>query len=108
MSYTPTEWVSGDVITAAKMNKLENGVANAGGGGGGVLKVTSSGGTLDKTWAEIYAAGFSVMHDEVGGYIQLDAVEDEGDYLVAYWAFGLSEPKIFIASSENGYPEVDI
>lgn len=28
MSYTPTEWKDGDVITAARMNHLEQGVAN--------------------------------------------------------------------------------
>lgn len=31
MSYTPTVWQTGDVITAEKLNKLENGVANTGG-----------------------------------------------------------------------------
>ena len=31
MSYTPTEWTSGDVITAEKLNKIENGVAESGG-----------------------------------------------------------------------------
>lgn len=41
MSYTPTEWKTGDVITAEKLNKLEDGVANAGGdSGGGVLIAT--------------------------------------------------------------------
>ena len=30
MSYTPTVWQNGDVITAEKLNKLENGVAGAG------------------------------------------------------------------------------
>lgn len=30
MSYTPTEWSNGDVITAEKLNKLENGVADCG------------------------------------------------------------------------------
>lgn len=33
MSYTPTNWVTGDTVTATKMNKLEQGVANAGDGG---------------------------------------------------------------------------
>ena len=28
MAYTPTVWSNGDVITADKLNKLENGVAN--------------------------------------------------------------------------------
>jgi hypothetical protein len=31
MSYTPTNWATGDVITAVKLNKLEQGVASAGG-----------------------------------------------------------------------------
>ena len=29
MSYTPTEWKTGDVITAEKLNNIENGVVNA-------------------------------------------------------------------------------
>ncbi len=28
MSYTPTEWMSGDVITAEKLNNIENGIAH--------------------------------------------------------------------------------
>lgn len=32
-SYTPTTWVNGDIITAQKMNNIEQGIANAGGGG---------------------------------------------------------------------------
>ena len=31
MAYTPTVWQTGDTITAEKLNKLENGVANVGG-----------------------------------------------------------------------------
>ena len=34
MAYTPTTWVAGDTVTATKLNKLEQGVANAGGGSG--------------------------------------------------------------------------
>lgn len=34
MSYTPTTWNTGDTITASALNKIENGIANAGGGGG--------------------------------------------------------------------------
>ena len=32
MSYEPTNWKTGDVVTSAKLNKLEQGVAGAGGG----------------------------------------------------------------------------
>ena len=31
MSYTPTEWQTGDTITAAGLNKMEQGIAGAGG-----------------------------------------------------------------------------
>ena len=34
MSYTPTNWNTGDTITASALNKIEQGIANAGGGGG--------------------------------------------------------------------------
>ena len=30
MAYTPTTWTTGDTVTATKMNKIENGIANAG------------------------------------------------------------------------------
>ena len=32
MSYTPTTWATGDTITAAALNKMEQGIASAGGG----------------------------------------------------------------------------
>lgn len=35
MSYTPTDWKTGDVITADKLNNMESGIVNAGSGGGG-------------------------------------------------------------------------
>lgn len=49
MSYTPTNWQSGDTITSAKLNKIENGIA------GSVLFATVDMSTqsLDKTWQEI-------------------------------------------------------
>lgn len=30
MSYTPTEWKTGDVVTAEKLNNMESGIANSG------------------------------------------------------------------------------
>lgn len=41
MSYTPTTWTTGDTITATKLNKIENGIANA--GGAAVVKLTKNG-----------------------------------------------------------------
>lgn len=58
MAYEPTNWKTGDVVTSAKLNKLEQGVA----AGSGVLVVqmtvdeAANRGTLDKTWQEIHDA----------------------------------------------------
>lgn len=76
MSYEPTNWQTGDVVTSQKLNKLEQGVADAG-GGGGVYKVTlaydedaDDGSYIsDKTIAEIIAAynsGAVVVFDPEG------------------------------------------
>ena len=86
MSYEKTTWQTGDVVTAEKLNKLEDGVQNAtelpsvtaeddgdvltvvegewakatpsGGGGSLAIGVTSVDGvdTLNKTWQEIHDA----------------------------------------------------
>lgn len=53
MSYTPTQWNTGDTITASALNKIEQGIANAGSGSGAVI-VTDNETALDKTYAEIY------------------------------------------------------
>ena len=37
MAYEPTTWAGGDTVTAAKLNKLEQGVAEAASTGGGLL-----------------------------------------------------------------------
>lgn len=50
MSYTPTNWATGDVITAEKLNKLEQGVAES------VLVLTESDDGLSKTAGEIMEA----------------------------------------------------
>lgn len=55
MAYTPTQWGTGDTITASALNKIEQGVADA----GGALIVDWSGDSaqpLSKTVQEIYDA----------------------------------------------------
>ena len=43
MSYTPTTWNTGDTVTASAMNKIENGIANAGGSSwDAVIRLTHS------------------------------------------------------------------
>lgn len=58
MSYTPTTWTTGDTITASAMNKIENGIANAGGVTPYIVNVTgnSTSITADKTYNEVKTA----------------------------------------------------
>lgn len=46
MSYTPTNWQSGDVVTSEKLNKLENGVENADANGLPAVTESNSGQVL--------------------------------------------------------------
>ena len=57
MAYTPTEWQSGDIVTSAKLNKIENGIAGAGGGNPVVEMSTEDGQTYtcDTTCEELTA-----------------------------------------------------
>ena len=54
MAYTKTNWKDGDVISAEKMNKIEQGIEDAGssGGSGNVLVVDVS----TATFGEMYQA----------------------------------------------------
>lgn len=55
MSYTKQTWATGDIITADKMNHMEDGIADSGGGGAFLINISDDGGryTLSKTWKEI-------------------------------------------------------
>lgn len=106
MAYTPTNWKDGDIISAEKMNKLEQGVAEGGGGGVLLVNVTESsdgGGstpvvnsaspmltaeipsptfTADKTYDEVDAAvkaGKMVYLIYEGNYIPLSKVNEESN-----------------------------
>lgn len=73
MPYEPTNWKSGDVVTSAKLNKLEKGVQDA---TGLVVHAIPEDDviTLDHTWQEIYDAAesgvvFYAMDDDSGARI---------------------------------------
>ena len=106
MSYTPTNWATGDVITAAKLNKLEQGVASA----GGVLIATDTNGTLDKTWQELYDAPFAVIKMNEDGEMYTFPVfglyEDSGEYVVTATG-GTGQVIGYSSSSASGFPTHD-
>ena len=87
MSYTPTSWSTGDTITAAAMNKIENGIANA----GSATIITDTNGTLDKTFTEIY----NLLVSGTPCYIKWkDSTPSDMDNDYAYSAFLLPVIKV--------------
>jgi len=112
MSYEPTNWKSGDTVTSAKLNKMEQGIANAGGGGGGALVVNcdAESGALDHTWQEIWDAVSETIvaivksAGDAEKYILYvcDVYADSGDYGLE--AIGLPDNANYLASSADGYP----
>lgn len=116
MSYTPTTWAAGDTVTAAKLNKLEQGVA----AGGGVLVVNvipegEESATMDKTWQEIYDAPFSVVRVQTGQTSVMlcqiyDIRQQDSDYYVSIiFPIGAGQDlnfagRTFHAESANDYP----
>jgi len=54
MSYEPTVWKKGDIVTSEKLNKIENGIANC--GNIMVVNYDPEVNRTDKTWQEIYDA----------------------------------------------------
>lgn len=113
MSYTPTNWNTGDTITAAAMNKIENGIANAGGASG---LITYENNELDKNFNELQAMlesgviPFFVYEFEDSGetiyfvYHLENLSINEGDYMAFFTTIGGggSNPIGFLASSATG------
>lgn len=107
MSYTKQTWATGDVITANKMNHMEDGIANA---GGGILFVHETYDEeteiywLDKTWKEIKDAYLSTgcvlieQGDDKLIYYTLYSVRHEGSQ------YEVTFTRSYNAEGENDYP----
>lgn len=119
MSYEPTVWQTGDVVTAEKMNKLEQGVANSGGGGFLLVHVlvSVSSATMDKTWNEINEAldnGIPAFAQTIDGdKVNIDSIYsatiNDGQYVVYAFSYENASSITFSSSNDpNGYPAVDI
>lgn len=109
MPYEPTNWKSGDVVTSAKLNKLEQAVA----GCSLVVHTTTEGDddtgyvtTMDKTWQEIFdafstGASVVVVIGETEAYnVTLASIEDGEVYVV-------KANKSYITDSASGYPAIE-
>ena len=111
MSYTPTTWTTGDTITATKLNKIEQGIASA----GGVFPIADNEYTLDKTWNEIVSAiasgQIAIIYNSEGSGNNLESVScsvvraaypDDGTYYI--YLIGYDNSIGYSASSASGYP----
>lgn len=123
MAYEPTVWKSGDVVTSAKLNKIEQGIANA------ILKVNitideqTGVATLDKTWQEILDANYAVIaspneSNEGFGFIMVTSiytmpkVGGGTDYAVLGITFSTEGSVIplppLTTDSADGYPSAQL
>ena len=116
MSYEPTTWKAGDTVTSAKLNKMEQGIANSGGSFIITASALSDNPTLDKTWQEIYDAAEAhqdikliFTETNVITYAPLLSIfiKDE-----IYYALFLTNTELSVdilpcaALSANGYPSL--
>lgn len=107
MAYTPTTWVTGDTVTATKMNKLEQGVANA--GGATFFNITEEDGVLNKTWTEILTAVSSgqiarifASGEDFASCLYVYSVNTDEEFWYVYVA---GSNGWYQAASANGYPQ---
>ena len=103
MAYVKQTWQTGDTVTSAKLNHMEDGIAAA----GGVLVVHDVDGTLDKTWQEIHDAFIAngVVVADGNFLVSVSVVlTAHGQYLVGTSNSGLYSERSYSATSANGYP----
>ena len=115
MAYTKNTWQTGDIVTADKLNNMENGIVS-----NEPLLVQDSANTLSETWQTIYnkmhAGGMVyVWYDEdEDGYISVSYVPvvevghelevEDGYYVVAHDFIG--SRLTYATDAANGYPAI--
>lgn len=114
MSYEPTTWKDGDLVTSAKLNKMEQGIANGSGGTLVVHLIMSDDGntaTMDKTWQQLYDADFVVAlsrYEEGGGLGVNRSLVGVVQYVNSIYTVVMnpdnSSPMIFQAETADSYP----
>ena len=113
MAYEKQTWQTGDVVTAEKLNHLENGIADT----NTMIINVSEQGVMDKTWLEIHTAlslGKRVItvvtneeFESVYQYTTFTAGKVEDIYGVNAAMIGPMSDIInimFYTDSQNGYP----
>ena len=101
MSYVKQTWQTGDVVTSAKLNHMEDGIAAGGGSGGGVtivhVALNSQGdGSMDMTAGEILAAA------QTGPMILVESVEGYGVIGAGPLGIATNQTGVFSVESASG------
>ena len=101
MSYEPTVWAAGDVVTATKMNKIEQGISeNSGGGNTGlVVDIEEEDGTY------ILSERFSTIADciESGGMVYIHGTKTIEESEIDFYT-----PVQTLLDSESGIYMIEI
>lgn len=118
MSYTPTQWQTGDTITAVGLNNMEQGIENTSNPFIVTLTPTAQdfSGTMDKTVGEInaaYEAGRRIMflvYTSETSYLEAECIirgrrMDEGDY-PSFNAYVIVEPNSVLVYMYTGVSAV--
>lgn len=113
MSYDKNTWAKGDVITAAKLNNMENGIESASTGGGGVLVVGATVEdetiTLDKTWQQIHDSPIAILksenEEESNLYFLANLTSTEGEFKASFTSLAVQGETIYTtATTADSYP----
>lgn len=109
MSYEAKTWSAGDTVTSAHLNRIEQGIANA--GGVTIIHISEDNGYLvmDKTWQEIYDAmmnGACIVEQSTDNSISLiRQVRQDTDKYYVFVANSISSGMSYSCSSPNDYPK---
>lgn len=96
MAYTKNTWQTGDIVTSAKLNNMENGIANAGVFWIGIDR-TGDNPKLNKKWSEINTA----LQNGQLPYI-LDN-QDDSYSIIAVTSFGVADGVYYLDCTADGY-----
>lgn len=105
MSYEPTNWKSGDTVTSAKLNKMEQGIANA----GALVCTMDENNTLDHTWQEIHDAAplVYVFYNAYAWLLSCSQFDDKYEAIFCSESSGSLITITFVATSADGYPVME-
>lgn len=104
MSYTPTTWTTGDTITATAMNKIENGIANAGSGWDAVIRLTHANNSGADTQVNLTPSIVSGTYTELSAKCaNFECPVILIEYVNQFSGANFAAPMGFIVNYEEGY-----